>query len=64
MINIFYVNCCGLENKLHYPEFENLAENIVCLVETKTDDMGEIKLPGYKNYINFQDNAIKILKIK
>jgi hypothetical protein len=45
MINIS-VNCCGLENKLHYPEFENLAENIVCLVETKTDDMGEIKLPG------------------
>ena len=51
MINIFYVNCCGLENKLHYPEFENLAENIVCLVETKTDDMGEIKLPGYKFHI-------------
>jgi hypothetical protein len=51
MLNILYVNCCSLVNKLHYPEFENLIEkhNIVCFVETKTDDMNdEIKLPGYK----------------
>jgi hypothetical protein len=34
----------------HYPEFENLIEkhNIVHFVETKTDDIDEIKLPGYK----------------
>ena len=50
MLNILHVNCCGLVNKLHYPEFENLVEKhyIVCFVETKTDDMDEIKLPGYK----------------
>ena len=51
MLNILYVNCCSLVNKLNlYPEFENLIEkhNIVCFVETKTDDMDEIKLPGYK----------------
>ena len=50
MFNILYVNCCGLVNKLHYLEFENLIEkhNIVCFVETKTDHMNEIKLPGYK----------------
>jgi hypothetical protein len=52
ILNILYVNCCGLVlvNKLHYPEFENLIEkhNIVRFVETKTDDMDEIKLPGYK----------------
>jgi hypothetical protein len=49
MLNILYVNCCGLVNKLHFPEFENLVEkhSIVCFVETKTDDMDEIKLPGY-----------------
>ena len=45
MLNILYVNCCGLVNKLHYPEFENLIEKhnivIVCFVETKTDDMDE-----------------------
>ena len=50
MLSILYVNCCGLVNKLYYPEFENLIEkhNIVCFVETKTNDMDEIKLPGYK----------------
>ena len=50
MLNILYVKCCGLVNKVHFPEFENLIEkhNIVCFVETKTDDMDEIKLPGYK----------------
>jgi hypothetical protein len=26
MLNILYVNCCGLVNKLHFPEFENLVE--------------------------------------
>jgi hypothetical protein len=36
MLNILYVNCCRLVNKLHYPEFENLIEkhNTACFVET------------------------------
>ena len=58
MFNILYVNYCGLVNKLHYPEFENLIEkhNIACFVETKTDDMDEIKLPGYKFHMKNRNN--------
>jgi hypothetical protein len=34
---------------LQYPEFENFVRNhdIICLVESKTDDRDEIKLPWY-----------------
>jgi hypothetical protein len=42
------LNCCGLKNKLQYPEFQELlsANDIICLVESKTDDTYEIMLPG------------------
>ena len=48
-INLLYTNCCGLKNKLCYPEFQELIQkhDILCFVETKTDDLDELKLPGY-----------------
>ena len=49
MFNILALNCCGLKNKLQYPEFQELlsANDIICLIESKTDDTDEILLPGY-----------------
>ena len=34
MFNILALNCCGLKNKLQYPEFQELlsANDIICLV--------------------------------
>ena len=57
------INCCGLKSKLNYPEFNELiAKNdIACFTETKTDDMDEIKLKGYKFIIK---NRRTISKIK
>ena len=48
-INLLYTNCCGLKNKLCYPEFQELIQkhDILCFVETKTDDLDELKVPGY-----------------
>jgi hypothetical protein len=50
MFNILALNCCGLKNKLQYPEFQELlrANDIICLVESKTDDTDEILLPVFK----------------
>ena len=49
VLNILALNCCGFNKKVKYPEFDKLIRNhdIVCMVETKTDDRDEIKLPGY-----------------
>ena len=49
-INIMCLNCCGIKSRLKYPEFGNLIEkyDIICLVETKTDDLDVIDFPGYK----------------
>jgi hypothetical protein len=40
MFNVLALNCCGLKNKLQYPKFQELlsANDIICLVESKTDD--------------------------
>jgi hypothetical protein len=48
-LNILSLNCCGIKKRLQYPEFEDLLRNhdIICLVESKTDDRDEIKLTGY-----------------
>ena len=49
MFNVLALNCCGLKNKLQYPEFQERlsANDILCLVESKTDDTDETLLPGY-----------------
>jgi hypothetical protein len=43
------LNGCGLKNKLQYPEFQEFlsANDIICLVESKTDGTDEILLPDY-----------------
>ena len=49
-LQIVCLNCCGIKTRLQYPEFGNLIQSydIVCFVETKTDDVDLINFPGYK----------------
>ena len=49
ILRILCLNCCGLKTRLQYPEFNKLIQSydIVCLVETKTDDIDIITSPGY-----------------
>ncbi|CAG2216686.1 unnamed protein product [Mytilus edulis] len=49
-LNILCLNCCGIKSRVNYPEFKDIIDNheIVCLVETKTDDIDVINLPGYE----------------
>ena len=47
------LNCCGIKSRLNYPEFGNMIKkhDIICLVETKTDDIDKIDFPDYKFYM-------------
>jgi exonuclease III len=47
-LNITYLNVCGISSKLLNPDFETLINNydILVLVETKTDEYNNIKLPN------------------
>ena len=47
-INLLSLNCCGIKSRLQYPEFQNMIRNhdILCFVETKTDDLDVINFPG------------------
>ena len=49
LLRIGCLNCCGIKTRLQYPEFKNFIQNyeIVCFVETKTDDIDIIDFPGY-----------------
>ena len=49
-INLLSLNCCGIKSRLQYPEFQNMIRNhdILCFVETKTDDLDVINFPGFK----------------
>ena len=48
-LNVLSLNCCGVKLRLQYPEFCELIKknDIVCLQETKTDDIDKIDLEGY-----------------
>ena len=54
------INVCGLAKRIQYPEFKELIEgyDILCFVETKTDDADEINLPYFilhmKNRFTFK----------
>jgi hypothetical protein len=50
LLRIVCLNCCGIKTRLLYPEFRNLIQSyeIICFVETKTDNIDIIILPGYK----------------
>ena len=47
--NVLTLNCCGIRTKLNYSEFHELVNDldVLCLVETKTDDLDEIIIPGF-----------------
>jgi hypothetical protein len=49
-INLLSLNCCRIKSRLQYPEFQNMIRNhdILCFVETKTDDLDVINFPGFK----------------
>ena len=49
-VRVMCLNCCGIKTRLQYPEFISLIQSndIMCLVETKTDDIDIIDCPGYK----------------
>lgn len=49
-LKILSLNCCGIKKKLNYSEFQELVNehDIVCLQETKTDDLDVIEIDGYK----------------
>ena len=46
-----------------YPEFINMIENfdILCLLETKTDDIDQVDLPGF---ITIMKNRFKFRRVK
>ncbi|CAG2184684.1 unnamed protein product [Mytilus edulis] len=48
-LDILSLNCCGINKRLQYPEFCELLydHDIICLQETKTDDLDTINLPGF-----------------
>ena len=48
--NLLSLNCCGIKSRLQYPGFQNLIRNhdILCFVETKTNDLDVINFPGFK----------------
>jgi hypothetical protein len=50
LLRFVCLNCCGFKTRLQYPEFRNLIQSyeIICFVETKTDNIDIIILPGYK----------------
>ena len=41
---------CGLSKRANYPEFIELVNkyDVLCFVETKTDDCDQIDLPGFQ----------------
>jgi len=49
VINLLSLNVCGLIRRSQYPDFIELINKyeILCFVETKTDDPDEINLPGF-----------------
>ena len=61
-LNITYLNVCGISSKLLNPDFETLINNydILVLVETKTDEYDNIKLPN--EYACYAKHRKKIKK--
>jgi exonuclease III len=61
LLRIVCLNCCGIKTRLQYPEFRNLLQSydIVCFVETKTDDIDIITLPGYKFVMKNREKITK-----
>ena len=65
LLRIVCLNCCGIKTRLQYPEFRNLIQsyNIVCFVETKTDDIDIITLPAYKFVMKNRKTITKNVRV-
>ena len=48
-MKFLFINVCGINRRLKYPEFEELISehDIIGFVETKTDDYDTIDVDGY-----------------
>ena len=49
-MKILTLNVCGLSRRCKYPEFLEFIQtfDVLCLVETKTDDVDQIDLPEFE----------------
>ena len=49
-LNILFLNVCGLNKRNNYFEFQELVNNfdLLCFVETKTDNCDEIEIPDFR----------------
>ena len=56
------LNVCGIKRKLQYPEFINLISNydILCFVESKTDDTDVIEIPGFVSHMKNRTQVARI----
>ena len=63
VINLLSLNVCGLIRRSQYPDFIELINKyeILCFVETKTDDADEINLPAFDVIMK---NTFKINRTK
>ena len=56
------LNVCGIKRKLQYPEFINFISNydILCFVESKTDDTDVIEIPGFVSHMKNRTQVARI----
>ena len=61
VVNILCLNCCGLQKRLNYPEFYELISkyDILCLVESKSDDLDFFNIPGYEVKMKNREKVAK-----
>ena len=61
--NILCLNCCSLQKRLNYHEFQELISmyDILWFVESKSDDLDFFDIPGYEVKMK---NRKKVAKVK
>jgi uncharacterized protein YqgQ len=65
VLNILGLICCWIKKRLNYLEFEQMIRkyDIICLVETKTDDIDIVKLEGYEIHMKNRKIVAKNINI-
>ena len=58
-LKIASLNVCGLQSKLMFPEFTEFIEeyDLICLSETKLDDVDQCDVPGYTFFNKNRDRC-------
>ncbi|CAG2228304.1 unnamed protein product [Mytilus edulis] len=61
-INMLTLNCCGVIKRMHYPEFIDMVQefDFISLVETKTDDLDKINIPGFTFHLKNRKNIARV----